>query len=399
MKMRNTTFILLSVLVLFSMCKKERDSPAPNNPNTGNGIDTTSNGSNGTSPRLVSFSPENGAIGDTISITGVNFTGNSSTLKVSFGNTPTKVVGVSTSTANNAKTIVMKVLVPEMADVTTTINVKTDTFSLTAEKKFTRIAVTEFTGFSPVTGYIGDTITITGTFYEKTPVVNFGGVPAKVISKDSKTLTVTVPDDIEDATTAISVVADAQTITSSGTFQLKAPFIEPISPTTVFNGLPMIINGKGFRNSYKFKQLYLDNSPVTFSRGGNNSISFTIKNVSLGAHTISVEVAGLKTQAKEVVNLVAPEITAITPQSVTEDDVLVIKGHNLLSPEPQMPTYVTSVDNNGNLILFRVLSNTEDEIRIAMRTLNAGQYKITVTVIQSPVTYNTPFTYVPKPLE
>src|SRR5688572_21371037 len=106
MKISNVNFtLMLGILILFSMCKKEKNNPSTDTPNTGGGVDTVGNGngSGTTSPRLVSFSPEKGAIGDTISIVGVNFTGNSNNLKASFGNTPARVMSVNTSTTNNEK--------------------------------------------------------------------------------------------------------------------------------------------------------------------------------------------------------------------------------------------------------------------------------------------------------
>jgi hypothetical protein len=54
--------------------------------------------------------------------------------------------------------------------------------------------------------------------------------------------------------------------------------------------------------------------------------------------------------------------------------------------------YVTTVDNNG-LRNLRIQSITDDEIRVVIPILSAGKYKITVTVLQSSVTYDTPFTY------
>jgi hypothetical protein len=384
---------MIGALVLFSMCKKHKDNPSTPPP-TGGGVDTIGNGNR---PRLVSFSPETGAIGDVVSITGVNFTGNTDNLKVSFGNTPTKVISVIATTTNDVKSIVIKVLVPEMTDITTKINVKVDTLLLTSEKSFTRASVAGFSGFSPTNGYIGDTITLTGSFYEKTPVVSFGDVAAKVISKDSKSMKVLVPDDIANAKPAISVAVDGLTLTSTTSFHLNAPVIESVSPTTAFLGQAIRIKGKGFRNSYKYKQVYLDNSLITTIPESNTSIFFNIKNVGTGSHGFAVEVAGLKTLAKDSVRLIAPEITAITPASVTEDDILVIKGHHLLSPN-EVPTLVTTVDNNGNLRNFIIQSITDDEIRIAMPILDAGNYKITVTVLQSSVTYETPFTYYKKPI-
>jgi hypothetical protein len=392
MKIRNATFILLiGICILFSMCKKDNNKPST--PNTGGGVDTTGNG-NGTNtnrPQLVSFSPEKGAIGDTVSITGVNFTGNSNNLKVSFGNTPTIVMSVSTATTNNVKNTVIKVLVPEMADISTKINLKVDTVLLTSEKSFTRISATEFSGFSPAKGYIGDTITLAGAFYETTPVVSFGDVAAKVISKDSKTLKVIVPDDIANAIVDIKMAIDGRTITSTTSFHLNAPVIESISPTTAFLGQTIRIKGKGFRHSYKYNQVYQDNSFITFTPESNTSLAIYINNVGTGSHGFAVEVAGLKTLAKDSVRVIAPEITAITTDPVTEDDILIIKGHHFLSPN-EVPTNVTTVDNNG-LRNLRIQSITDDEIHVKIPILSAGKYKITVTVLKSSVTYDTPFTY------
>ena len=71
---------------------------------------------------------------------------------------------------------------------TTTFITMVDTLFLTAEKSFTRTSVAGFSGFSPTNGYIGDTITLTGTFYDKTPVVSFGDAVAKVKSKKLRIL-------------------------------------------------------------------------------------------------------------------------------------------------------------------------------------------------------------------
>ena len=392
MKIRSITFtLMLGVVTLFSMCKKDTVGPPPN---TG-GVDTTGNGN--ANARLVSFSPESGAVGDTVRITGVNFTGNADNLQVRFGNTPTKVIGVKTSATNNAKDIEIWVYVPQMADTTTKISVKVDTMVLTSEKFFTRTSITQFTGFSPANGYIGDTITLTGAFYKNTPVVNFGDVSAKVISKDSKTLKVVVPDDIANATTAISVAVDGQTTTSTTSFHLNAPVIDSISPTTAFSGQVVRIKGKGFRNSYKYKQVYLDKSLITVTPESNTSLAFNITNVSTGMHGFAVEVAGLKTLAKDSVRLIAPVITAITPASVTEDDTLIIKGHHLLSPN-EVSTMVSTTDSNGNLRNFTIQSITDDEIHVTVPILSAGKYKITVNVLRSSVSYDTPFTYYEKPI-
>jgi hypothetical protein len=374
---------MLGALVLFSMCKKDKGDPAG-----GNG--------NNNSPRLVSFSPESGIMGDTVIINGVNFPGIPTNVQVSFGNTPAKVLNVNTATINNTQKIAIMVLVPDMTDVTTKINVKVDSLQLTTEKSFTRTPfVTVFSGFSPANGYIGDTITLTGTFNKNTHVVSFGDIATKIISQDSKTLQVVVPDDINNATPAINVVADGKTLTSATPFHLNAPLITSVSPAKVFLGQAVIITGKGFRNSTD-KQVYVDNTPLLASALNHNLMPFDLVNVGLGMHGVAVEVAGLKTLAKDSVRLIAPEITAVYAQdSVTEGDLLDIKGHNFVADGNYM-TVVTAVDNNGRSINLNVLTPSlkEDEILATIPKLPAaGKYMVTVTIASSSVTYNTPFIY------
>ncbi|GGA84901.1 IPT/TIG domain-containing protein [Puia dinghuensis] len=400
MKMRNVTFILvLGILILFSMCNKVNPPAAPGNPpppiGGGGRVDTGANGKTNP-PQLVSFSPETGAIGDTISITG---TGYFNDITVSFGNTLAQVISVINTTNNNVKTAVITVLVPSMPDITTKINVKVDTLLLTSDKNFTRTSITQFSGFSPASGFIGDTITITGVFYKTTPDVKFGDVRAWVYGKDSKTLKVVVPNEIDNANPTISVI-DGQTMTSATPFQLKAPVIDSISPKTAYLGQVIRIKGKGFRNSYLFNQVYMDNSAVSTYPESTTSIPVDTKNAGLGTHGFAVEVAGLKTLAKDSVKLIAltaPVIDSITPDTLIDQDILTIYGHHFLSPDPNdQPTTVSTL-LNGIVTNFNILDISDDRIQAMNPYLSDGKYKITVTVLASSVTYGTPFTYIGTP--
>ncbi|AEW00174.1 hypothetical protein A4D02_28425 [Niastella koreensis] len=394
MNIRNVTFILmLGLLILFSMCKKDTASPPPNTGgNGGNG----GNGSNNNGLRFVSFSPESGAIGDTVNI---NFTGYANNISVNFGNTPARVLSFNTTTTNNVQSTVIRVLVPDMPDTTTKIKVKVDTVLFTSEKSFTRTNIPQFSGFSPANGFIGDTITITGTFYERyTPDVRFGNIRASVISNDNKTMKIVVPNDIDNATPAITVV-DGQTMTSTTLFHLKAPVIDSITPKTAYIGQTVRIIGKGFLGPFSstYNNVYLDNSLVYNNAESNTSIAINTKNASLGSHTIAVEVAGLKTVAKDPLSLIAPVppvITSILEDTVTNGTTIEIMGNHLLSPAPEMPATVTTVDQDGNIRNFRIQYNADNEIIAWVPSLSkTGQYKITVTVLSSSVTYSKPLTY------
>jgi hypothetical protein len=391
MKIKNVPFILmLGLLFFFSMCKKDAVSPPPN---------TGGNGGNGSSTnglRFVSFSPESGAIGDTINI---NFTGAPNDISVSFGNTPANVLSMTRIVTNNVQSTVIRVLVPDMPDTTTKIKVKVDTVLFTSEKSFTRTSIPQFSGFSPANGFIGDTITITGVFYTNNPTVRFGDINAGVISKDSKTLKVVVPNEIDNATPAIAVV-DGQTMTSTTLFHLKAPEIDSITPQIAYVGQVVRIIGRGFRNQYSSiaNNVYLDNSLGYAFAESNTSIPVYTKNDRLGMHGFAVEVAGLKTLAKDSVQLiadVAPVITSMTATIYSGANIMIMGSH-LLSPSPEIPTTVTTVDQDGTTATFVIQSISDNEILAKVPSLitNGGTYKITVTVLDSSVTYATPVIYI-----
>jgi len=392
MKIRNVSVILvLGVLILFSMCKKDNISSSSN---TGGGTNNN-NGGNDNSPGLVSFSPESGAIDDTVSITVANYTGNPDNLKVFFGlYAQAKVISISTGKPN----IVIKALVPETSDITTKINVKGDNnLWVVAEKFFTETSpAIQLSGFSPANAFIGDTITITGTFYKNTPAVKFGDVTAKLLSQDSKTLKVVVPDEITNATPAINVTVLAQTVTSTTAFHLNAPVIDSITPKTAYVGQVIRIKGKGFRNSFQYNQVFMDDSLIANSSENNTSITVYTKNAAIGSHRLSVAIAGLKTTARDLLNVIAdvpPQITSIE-DTIYRGNNVIIMGSHFLSPSPEVPTTVTTVDEDGHTVNFEIQYIADNEIIVSVPGLSDGKkYKITVTVLASSVTYTKPVTY------
>jgi hypothetical protein len=393
MKIRQITLILLSgILILFSMCKKEVNAPA----NTGGGAGS---GGNDNNPALVSFSPESGAIDDTVTITISNYTGDPKNLTVFFGlYAQAKVISVNTGKPNT----VIKALVPETTDITTKINVKGDNkMWVVAENSFTETSpAIQLAGFSPANAFIGDTITLTGTFYKNTPKVKFGDVAARLISQDSKTLKVVVPDEITSATPALSVTVLDQTVTSTTSFHLNAPVIDSITPQTAYLGQVIRIKGKGFRNTFQYNQVYMDDSSITSSSESHTSIAVYTRDAKVGSHNIAVAIAGLKTVAKTPLNLIAdipPQITSIE-DTVYAGSNVIIMGNHFLSPSPEIPTTVTTVDQNGNTINFTIQYLADNEIIVSVPRLggNEGKYKITVTVLASSVTYVKPVTYYPN---
>lgn len=163
-------------------------------------------------PSIVSFTPVSGPEGTTVTITGTNFSSTLANNTVSFNGT--------SATVSSASATELVVTVPTGATtgkITVTVGgqsaTSTDDFTVTSS---TSLAIT---GFSPASGPIGTTVTITGANFSSTMAnntVTFNGTQATVIAAIATQLTVTVPTG---ATTGkIAVTVSGTTATSSADF-------------------------------------------------------------------------------------------------------------------------------------------------------------------------------------
>jgi len=102
------------------------------------------------------------------------------------------------------------------------------------------------TAFSPSSGVIGATVTITGTGFSTTAAnntVKFNGTTATVTSATSTTIVTTVPSGATSG--PISVTVDSDTVSTSSDFSV-VPTITSFSPANGSVGTTVTINGTGF---------------------------------------------------------------------------------------------------------------------------------------------------------
>ena len=98
--------------------------------------------------------------------------------------------------------------------------------------------------FSPKSGKVGASVTLTGLRFTGATDVSFNGVSASSFTVDNDTqITATVPS--EGTTGKISVTTPGGTALSAGNFKVK-PAISSFSPTTGPVGTPVTIFGSGF---------------------------------------------------------------------------------------------------------------------------------------------------------
>ena len=179
------------------------------------------------SPTITSFTPSQGPIGTTVTITGTKFSTTAADNIVRF-NGQNAIVTSSTSTQ-------IVTIVPTGATtgpITVTVGILTGTspinFTVTAA------AAPTIASFTPSQGPVGTTVTITGTNFSTTPasnVVMFNGTTAVVTSSTATQIVTTVPTGATTGT--ITVAVGGLTGTSPSSFTVPAGGGVPGAPTNV----------------------------------------------------------------------------------------------------------------------------------------------------------------------
>jgi gliding motility-associated-like protein len=180
-------------------------------------------------PTLTFFSPSNGSIGTSVVITGTNFSTTPEDNIVKFFNDRTAVVTVSTNTT-------LTTTVPA-GTTTGKISVTTNCITVISATDFTLGAalVPTITSFTPVSGSVGTTITITGTNFSATPASNtveFNGTPAVVTASTATSITTTVPVGATTGKITVTIASNTATSATDFTVIVSAPNQPPVINTT-----------------------------------------------------------------------------------------------------------------------------------------------------------------------
>lgn len=184
-------------------------------------------------PVITSFTPASVAAGATVTITGNNFT---STSAVSFGG-----IAATSFIVVNATTITAVVGTGATGLVSVTTPGGTATLG-----GFVFIPPPVISSFTPVSGTIGATVTITGNNFINVTDVKFGGIPAASFSTVSATTITAVV--LEGSSGAVSVQTPGGTASLAGfTFIVPpTPVITSFSPVSGITGTMVTITGANF---------------------------------------------------------------------------------------------------------------------------------------------------------
>jgi len=161
-------------------------------------------------PTITSFTPTSGPVGTTVTISGTNF---SRATAVTFNAVSAGFV-VDSATS-------MRAQVPSGA-TSGPIRVTTPGGTATSASGFVVTAsAPTITSFSPASGPVGTTVTISGTNFSGATAVRFNGVSASFTAGSATSITATVPSGATSG--PISVATSGGTATSSSAFTVEAP--------------------------------------------------------------------------------------------------------------------------------------------------------------------------------
>ncbi len=191
----------------------------------------------GTQPvaSISSFTPTSGVVGTVVTLNGSGFTGTSS---VTFNG-----VSASLSFVSDSK---LTAIVPTGA-TTGLIQVVTPAGTGTSSSNFVVTVPPSITSFTPTSGPVGTSVTITGSGFTGATAVSFSGIAASFTVNTDTQITATVPTNGK--TGAIQVTTPAGTGTSSSNFVVTSPWITSFTPPSGPVGSTVTITGGSFTGS------------------------------------------------------------------------------------------------------------------------------------------------------
>lgn len=328
-------------------------------------------------PTVSSFTPTRALTGTTVTITGTGFLGATS---VTFGGT-----AAASFTVVNATTITAVVGTGASGNVAVTTP-----FGSSSAPNFLYSLPPRITSFTPTSGAVGTTVTITGTDFGLTPadnIVFFGATRASVTAASLTTLTVTVP--VGATHQPISVLVNPLRLTAYSAQRFTVSYPNGTTNLTSFSFAPRVdIAGGNNQFQTVLKDMDGDGKADLITSSGPDANFATNRNtstpgsISFAARTTYATVAsgqpfGLAAEDMNgdgrpdvvVANFstgqlsIAPNTTA-APGTITygtRTDVLVAAGSGPLALQ------VADIDNDGrpemlvtnsNISSFSVFRNT-----------------------------------------
>ena len=194
-------------------------------------------------PTIVSLNPLLGGVGTSVTINGSGFIGATA---VKFNGKAATAFTVLSATSISAT-------VPTGA-TTGTVSVTTPGGTATSSMRFTVVPAPTITRFSPTSGPVGTSVTITGTNFTGATEVRFNGTAATVFTVTSATrITAIVPAGASKGALSVTTAGGIAISTGQFTVTIPVPVISSFTPLSGAAGALVTIAGSGFSGASAVK--------------------------------------------------------------------------------------------------------------------------------------------------
>jgi len=214
-------------------------------------------------PEIISFSPQFGHIGDTVSIR-VKYFGNEHTASIYFDRVKSKLIEQNDS--------VIKCVVPEAIN-TNELAVKISNVYGTANSNFNLYKPT-ISEIIPSLVTFGDTITVKGNHFDfetDRNIVKIGNVTSHIISSNRYEIVCTIPNEIETSKEFVSVMSQFSEVLSNESVKLKKPIITLV-PDCSATKEEFIIKGDFFHPITNLNKITIEGIEVNIIKGSIDSL-------------------------------------------------------------------------------------------------------------------------------
>lgn len=306
---QNVAVLDLTVTLQANNTLEIRLTSAPGSFITVSVLDTSA----GTVPTTLTPNPLNLAAGGTGTLTATLAPAPTAagSLTISSANPAVATVPASVSFATGQTTV--PVTVTAVASGSTTITVTLNGGSAASQVTVTPPLPT-ITSFTPASGRVGDSVTITGANFVNVQSVTFNGVAAGTFTVLSTTiLTAIVPTG---ATTGKLAVTDAAGSATSAADFLVIPTLDQFTPITGRLGTMVTLTGTGFTSTPAGNQVTIGGASATVQTATTTQL---VVRVPLTAATgpIAVTVAGATGTSTTNFTVIALGSLAVMPSQVT----------------------------------------------------------------------------------
>ncbi|HMJ70309.1 MAG TPA: FG-GAP-like repeat-containing protein [Cyclobacteriaceae bacterium] len=188
------------------------------------------------------------------------------------------------------------------------------------------------TSFTPTTGPVSTTVTITGTNFSLSPsgnTVRFNSTQAVVTASTATSITTTVPAGATTGT--ITVTVGANTATSTGTFTVTGPSVKitDVDPLHGWEGLAVVLTGTGFSTTPATNIVDFNGVAAIVTASTSTTITTSVPVGAItGPITVRVNSDGNTTDFDFIVTPPPPTITSFTPGSGLVGIQVIITGTN-----------------------------------------------------------------------